>query len=87
MLNPQVFANATAAVMAVWVIACLALSIIVPDLLFAIAQSWMHSINIDAVKTTFNPNLGSILLGFATAVGLTWITTYAVVWLYNRWAK
>lgn len=87
MLNAQAFANAASAVMAIWVVACAALSYIAPDLLFSIAQSWMHTINLESVKATFTPNLGSMLFGFVTAVGLTWVTTYATIALYNKWAK
>jgi len=87
MLNAKAFANATAVITAVWVLGCLVLSLIIPDLLFSIAQSWMHTINLSVVKTAFNFDLGSVILGLITAVGLTWITTYATIWLYNRLSK
>jgi len=87
MLNAKAFANAASAIMAIWVIVCALLSYLVPDLLFAVAQSWMHTINLDAVKTTFSPDLGSIVLGFISAAGLTWVTTYALIETYNRLAK
>lgn len=87
MLKPVAFANASAAVMALWVVACALVSYIVPDLLFAISQSWMHTINLEVVKTTFTPSLGSILLGSVSAAGLTWITVYGTISLYNRLAK
>lgn len=87
MLNATAFANATSAVMAVFYIACVALSLISPDLLFSLAQSWMHTLNLEVARTTFTPNLGSMVFGFITAVGLTWITTYGTISLYNKWAK
>lgn len=87
MLNAKAFANAAAVVMAIWVIACAILAYIAPDLLFSMAQSWTHSMNLAAVRSTFTPNLGSLLWGFVSAVGLTWVTTYGVIWFYNRWAK
>lgn len=87
MLNAKAFADAAATVMAVWVVACALLSYIAPDLLFAIAQSWMHTVNLETVKTTFSPNLGVLLLGLITASGLTWVTTYATIVLYNQWEK
>ncbi len=87
MLNAKAFANAASAVMAVWVIACVLLSFVAPDLLFSVVQTWMHTINLETVKATVNPGLGSLLLGFVTAVGLTWITTYGTISLYNKWAK
>ncbi len=87
MLNAKAFANAASVVMAIWVVACAALSYIAPDLLFGIAQSWTHNINLEAVRTTVSPNIGLVLWGLITATGLTWITTYGVVTLYNKWAK
>lgn len=87
MLNAKAFANAAAAVMAVWVLACALLSYIAPDLLSTVAQSWMHTINLESVKTTFNPDLGLLLLGLVTATGLTWLTAYGVAVLYNKLAK
>ena len=87
MLDAKAFANAAATVMAGWVVACAALSYIAPDLLFSIAQSWMHTINLEVAKTTFSPNLGLLLLGLVTATGLTWVTTYGTFSLYNKWAK
>ncbi|OGE37770.1 hypothetical protein A3B45_04755 [Candidatus Daviesbacteria bacterium RIFCSPLOWO2_01_FULL_39_12] len=87
MLNAKAFANAASSVMAIWVVACAMLSYIAPDLLFNIAQSWMHTINLESVKTAFTPSLGSIVWGLVSAVGLTWVTTYGMITLYNRWAK
>lgn len=87
MLNAKAFANAASAVMVIWVVACAALSYIAPDLLFSIAQSWMHTVNLESVKASFSPDLGLLLWGFVSAVGLTWITTFGVISFYNKWAK
>ena len=84
MLDAKAFANAATVVMAVWVVGCALLSYIVPDLLFNIAQSWMHTINLESVRATFSTSLGSMFLGLISATGLTWITTYATITLYNR---
>lgn len=87
MLNAKAFANAAAIVMAIWVAACTLLSYLMPDLLFAVAQSWMHTVNLETVKTAFNPDLGSLVLGLVTAAGLTWVSIYSVIEIYNRLAK
>jgi len=87
MLNAKAFANAAAFVMAIWIIACASLSYIAPDLLFSLVQSWMHNINLEALRTSFNPTLGSLIWGFVSAVGLTWVTFYGTISLYNKWAK
>ncbi|MBI2018438.1 hypothetical protein HYS96_01905 [Candidatus Daviesbacteria bacterium] len=87
MLNAKAFANAASAVMGIWVVVCALVSYIAPDLLFTIAQSWMHTINLEVAKTTFSPNLGLLLLGLVSATGLTWITTYGTISLYNKWVR
>jgi len=87
MLKPIILANAVAIVMVVWVTACALLSFIAPDLLFLIAQSWTHTINLELAKTTSSPNLENIVLGLVSASGLTWVTVYGIVSLYNRWSK
>ena len=85
MLNAKAFANAACAVMAIWVVACAALLYIAPDLLFSIAQSWTHNINLEAVRTSVAPSIGSVVWGLITVTGLTWITTYGIITFYNRW--
>lgn len=87
MLNAKAFANAASAVMAVWVVGCALLSYIAPDLLFSIAQSWTHNINLQSVRTTTVSGLGSVIWGLITAVGLTWVTTFGTITLYNKWVK
>lgn len=87
MLNAKAFANAAAIVMAIWVVVCVLLSYLMPDLLFAVAQSWMHTINLEGVKTAFTPDLGSLILGLVTAIGLTWVFIYSVIEIYNRLTK
>ena len=87
MLNAKALANAAAAVMALWVIGCAVLAYLAPDLLFLVSQSWTHTINLQALRSELSPDPGSLVFGFVTAVGLTWITAYAVIVLYNRWAR
>lgn len=86
-LKEQVFANATAVVMGVFYLACTVLSYLIPDVLFNLAKSWMHTISLESVKVSYVPSLDTLFLGFITAVGLTWITTYATIWLYNRLSR
>lgn len=87
MLNEKAFANAATSVMALFYIACAVLSYAMPDLIFSLAKTWMHTVNLESVKTTFNPALGSLIYGLVTSIGLTWVTTYATIALYNKWAK
>ncbi|MDO8619279.1 MAG: DUF5676 family membrane protein [Candidatus Daviesbacteria bacterium] len=87
MLNAKAFANAASVVMTVFYIGCVVLSYFSSDLLFTLAQSWIHTLNLEAARITFSPNIGTMLLGLVTAVGLTWVTTYGTIILYNRWEK
>lgn len=87
MLNAKAFANAAAAVMAGWVIFCAGVSYVAPDLLFSVAQSWTHNMNLEVVRASFAQDLGSVIFGLVTAVGLTWVTAYGTISLYNKWAK
>ena len=87
MLNAKAFANAAATITAVFYIGCALLSYFAPDLVFGFAESWMHTINLRTVKANIDLNLGSLAYGLVTIVGLTWVTTYAMIALYNRWAK
>lgn len=87
MLNSKAFANAATIVAAVFYIICLVISVIAPDLLFSVANSWMHSINLEPIKALSAPSAGSQVWGFITISGLTWITTYITIELYNRFAK
>lgn len=87
MLNAKAFSNAVTLVTAVFYIACWALSTLAPDLIFNIATSWTHSLNLESLKATTTMSLGSVIFGLITISVLTWVTTYAIIWLYNLWAK
>lgn len=87
MLNAKAFANATGTIVAVFYIVCSLLSFLAPDLLSGLSQSWVHTLNFKSLEVKYIPDLGSIIYGLVTSVGLTWITTYATIWLYNRLEK
>ncbi len=86
MLNARAFANATTAVTAVFYATCWFLSSFAPNLIFGIAKAWMHSINIESLRATTSMSFGTILWGLISISLLTWVTTYAVIRLYNKWA-
>lgn len=87
MLNAKAFANAATVVTAVFYSVCVLLVYLMPDYIFGMGRSWMHSVNLDSVKATTAPDLGSALMGLITMTAFTWVTAYAVIALYNRWAK
>ncbi|KKS62100.1 MAG: hypothetical protein UV29_C0023G0003 [Candidatus Collierbacteria bacterium GW2011_GWD2_42_50] len=80
MLSAKTFANATTTIMVVFYIACWLISTLAPDLIFGIANAWMHSINIESLIS-----FGTVLWGLISISLLTWITTYATIRLYNKW--
>jgi len=85
MLSAKTFANATTTIMVVFYIACWLISTLAPDLIFGIANAWMHSINIESLKATSAISFGTVLWGLISIGLLTWITTYATIRLYNKW--
>lgn len=87
MLNVKAFANAATVVTVVFYVICALLSYAAPDLIFSISRSWIHSINLESVRAPFNPDLGLLLWGLVSLAVITWVTTYATIALYNKWAK
>lgn len=87
MLNAKAFANAVTVVTAAFYIVCVVLSYIAPDLLFNIGQSWVHSLNLDVLKTATSISPISTLWSLVTISAITWVTTYATIMLYNKWHK
>lgn len=87
MLKSAPFAHAVTIITVVFYIACVLLSYIAPDFLFNIAQSWIHSLNIQALKQGNPMSINSVIYGLVTIAVVTWITTYATIELYNRLAK
>jgi hypothetical protein len=77
-------ASAAAIVAAAAYVVCLVISLLAPDLLMSIFQTWAHSISVAPLRaetTAFQP--GSALLGLLTWSGFIWLTTAATAWLYN----
>ncbi|MBI2022643.1 hypothetical protein HYS97_02255 [Candidatus Daviesbacteria bacterium] len=87
MLNSKAFANAVTLVTAVFYVICLAISVAAPEFLFGIGRSWMHSINLEAIKATTTPSFQTSIWGLITISAVTWVTTFATIELYNRLAK
>lgn len=87
MLKSQVFANAATTVIAVFYVICALLSYMMPDLLVAIANSWIHTLSIEALKATSPMTLGSVIIGLVTISAVTWITAYAFAEVYKRFSK
>lgn len=87
MLKPIPFANALTAIGLGLYVVCRVLSLVVPDLLFTVGQSWFHTFSLDSSRTVASWELGAFLLGGITFGALAWVTGYAFSFLYNRFAK
>jgi len=86
MLNPNAFANALALVSLAAYVICRVLAQIAPGFLFSLAQSWFHTFDLSA-SSKAGLDVGSFIFGAVVLVILAWVTGYAFVELYNRWAK
>ena len=87
MLSSTAFAHAATIVIAVFYIACALISFIAPDFVSGLASSWIHSLNLEAIKMRGQLSVGTLAYGLISISVLTWITSYAFVEIYNRLAK
>lgn len=87
MLDEMAFANAATVVTAVFYILFIVFSYIAPDFIYSVAKSWLHSINLESAKAKTLIPLDKAIVGLVTISALTWVTTYAMIWLYNAWAQ
>lgn len=87
MLKEKEFANAVTVVSLGVYVVCRVLSLIAPDLLFSVGTSWFHTFSLGSVKTVAPMDLGTFIFGAVSLAVLVWVTTYATIALYNRWAK
>ena len=86
-LNSLALANAATVVLLVVYVFCRILSLLAPDFLLSLGQSWFHTIDLGVVGTTASLNLGEFLLGAVSLGIITWVITYATAFVYNRFLK
>lgn len=85
-LNEMAFANAGAALMTAVYLICALSVILFPDLIFSLAQSWFHGLDLSKIRT---PGVvaESFVLGLVSAAVLSWLAHYIFAWTYNKLAK
>lgn len=85
MIRMVPFANAVAAVVAIFYVLCGVLAAAAPDLYAAIVRTWVHAMDIAVLfpKGT-NVGIGSSLLGLVTITAAAWLTAALLATLYNR---
>ena len=87
MVKPTILANTLTTVGIGLYVVCRILTLLVPDLIFSVGQSWVHTFSLETAKTAQPFDLGTFLLGGITFGALVWITTYSAAALYNKWAN
>lgn len=87
MLEPKAFANAAAIIAVAASFICWLVTVVTPNLAFSIASSWMHMINLNAVRMSSTASFTDAFIGFATLGAIVWISVYALIALYNKLAK
>lgn len=88
MLKATAFANAAAVVGAGLFVVCRLLVGMMPQSMFNIAQSWMHSVALQPSMMMGGYGTASgWLTGLVSMVVVVWLVAYAFAALYNSWAK
>ncbi len=87
MLKPIALANTAAVVGGIAFAVCGLLAYVAPDLLLWIANSWFHTLNLEAVRATSPMDFVTFLFGIVTFVVYMWVIFFAGAYLYNKWAK
>lgn len=87
MVKPIALANASTVVALGIYVVCRVVSLIAPDFLFNVAQSWFHTLSTESVRSVTPMNIGTFIFGAVTLAVLVWITFYAGATLYNKFAK
>lgn len=87
MVKPIALANASTVVALGIYVVCRAISLIAPDFLFGVAQSWFHTFSTESEKTVTPMDIGTFIFGAVTLSVLVWVAVYTGATLYNKWAK
>ena len=80
-------ANATAATVSLVYVVCAIGVLLFPDISMTVARSWFHGIDISKIALSTQTNLGSLLLGFITAIAGRWLLGYIFANFYNYFLK
>lgn len=84
--HPITTANASAVTIAIVYITCALAVGLFPEFTMNVTRSWFHGIDLSRIST-WNFSVGSLVLGFATAVGYAWFIGYVFANMYNYFLK
>lgn len=87
MIKSIPFANAAAMVAVGLSAICWVLTLVAPDFVFGVANSWFHMINLDAVRMSGTSSFGEALIGFVSLGAVTWVSAYVFTECHNYFVK
>lgn len=89
-LNNTALANSFAVVGLVGYVLCVLATMIFPEFLMTLFNSWFHGVDITSLRPA-NGNwvlgTGNLVLGIITFPAVSWITGYFIAALYNKYNK
>lgn len=85
MLNSKSFANAVTVVSLAVYVVCRVLAQVTPGFLLRVSRSWFHTF--DPGNAQAQMDLGTFIFGAVVLGLLSWVTTFATIELYNKFAK
>ncbi len=84
--EPSATANAVGVTTAIVYVICRILVSLFPDLMFTIAQSWFHGIELSRLGS-WNLTISSFLTGLVSSTITAWLIGYLFANVYNYFAK
>ena len=86
MIKSTSLANAITTMAVMLYFVCAAISLVFPAFILGLAQSWVHTVNMEIIRVTSPFTFGSFMYGLISLSLLTWIVSYGTVALYNYFA-
>jgi len=87
MLKPTAFANAATVTGAILFVVCRLLVGAMPNVMFNVAQSWMHSADLQSSMMGGYGTASTWFTGLIAMVVVVWLAAYLFATLYNSWEK
>ncbi len=85
-LDAKAFANASALIVGIFYVICVGLTIVAPNFLISLGNSWFHAIDLAKIKS-IDVTFGSFLFGLVSIVIVAWVADYIFAAIYNSLIK
>lgn len=89
-VNEVALAKSFAVIGFVGYLLCILGTIIFPEFLMTLFNSWFHGVDITSLRpvdSNWVLGTGNLLIGLVTFPAASWITGYFIAFLYNRYNK